>query len=246
MFTIINNIQWIGGVLAPNDKIYFVQHNQNDILILDTTDESITKIHNNLDVSNAWVGGVLATDGNIYCVPFNSNKVLQIDTVAGSATTIWDGSIDLSYNTGKWAGGVLAQNGIIYCIPYNSTFVLAIDINSQTANKIYTDTIENNKTVYNLPSSTTGKWYGGTLSTNGLIYMMPYDYDKIGIIDYNTTTAGATFKQITGGTQKYVGSVLAPNGKIYGVPNYNNNIIEIKTGIPYHPPWMLAPEFNKL
>jgi hypothetical protein len=44
----------------------------------------------------------------------------------------------------------------------------------------------------------------------------------------------------------YNGGVLAPNGKIYGVPVATSNILVINTGLPKLPPWMLNPLFNKI
>jgi hypothetical protein len=65
------------------------------------------------------------------------------------------------------------------------------------------------------------------------------------IIDPLTNTADTT--TITGltGSNKWLGGVLAPNGKIYGFPRDATNVLQIKTGLPKLPPWMLQAYFNK-
>jgi hypothetical protein len=45
--------------------------------------------------------------------------------------------------------------------------------------------------------------------------------------------------------QGWFGGVLAPNGRIYGVPATRPNIYVIQTGLPKYPNWMLDPYFNK-
>jgi hypothetical protein len=63
------------------------------------------------------------------------------------------------------------------------------------------------------------------------------------IIDPDTDTTTT----ITGlsGSKKYFGGVLAPNGKIYGIPYEADNVLQIKTGLPIYPSWMLEAYFNK-
>ncbi len=59
-------------------------------------------------------------------------------------------------------------------------------------------------------------------------------------------TVGFTFT--TGSTlasERFVGGVLAPNGKVYGIPYFSSGILEVTPEFPSLQPWMLAPEFNK-
>ena len=74
---------------------------------------------------------------------------------------------------------------------------------------------------------------------------MPANSSSVLIIDPVTNTVDTT--TITGltGTLKWIGGVLAPNGKIYCIPYASINILVINTGIPKLPPWMLKPQFNK-
>ena len=122
----------------------------------------------------------------------------------------------------KWQGGVLAPNGKIYCIPLQASQVGIINP--------YTDTI-------NL-STITGayggdyKWIGGVLAPNGKIYCIPWRSTVVGIIDPVTNTIDMTtitsskYPSILTGDGKWSGGVLAPNGKIYFIPQ-NSTVVGI-------------------
>jgi hypothetical protein len=63
------------------------------------------------------------------------------------------------------------------------------------------------------------KWAGGVLHSNGLIYGIPFNDNRILVINPNSNTA-TTWSDSNIGTAdlKYFGGVLHPNGKIYGIP----------------------------
>lgn len=230
---IINDYQWSSSVIYEN-KIFFIPYCHNDILIINTIDNSISYIsYNNInDISNnKWSGGILAPNGKIFCIPYNSNYIAIIDPEELNIETIYIDNIN--YNQ-KWNSGVLAQNGYIFCIPSNSDKILKIN----TYDNTYSFIDINNE---NIPD----KWYGGTLSTNGLIYMMPYNSDKLLIIDPNTDLY-LIKNNIGNNNNDWVGSILVPNGKIYGIPCNNTSVLIIKTGYPQLLNWMISPEFNKL
>jgi len=50
---------------------------------------------------------------------------------------------------------------------------------------------------------------------------------------------------LTDRNTKYGGGVLAPNGKIYGIPINVDNVLIINYGLPKYPNWMLQAYFNK-
>lgn len=57
------------------------------------------------------------------------------------------------------------------------------------------------------------------------------------------------FGSLSSGTAKWIGGVLAPNGKIYGVPYYSTQVLEIDPSYTagqeiYH--WSLSAYVNKL
>lgn len=102
-------------------------------------------------------------------------------------------------------GAVLAPNGKIYTIPYSATNVIEIDPENQTSKSI----------GVNLGTNST-KYVGGVLASNGLIYAMPETALKILQINpYNKTVVELTFTPTLTGF--YKGTVLHPNGKIYGM-----------------------------
>jgi len=78
--------KYIGGVLAPNGKIYCVPNNSTQILVIDPATNT-TALFGNFSSSHKWFGGVLAPNGKIYCVPFNSTQILVIDPKAEPNST---------------------------------------------------------------------------------------------------------------------------------------------------------------
>ena len=119
------NNKWLGGVLAPNGKIYGIPGNSTQILEIDPVNQT-TSLFGSLSGGTKWYGGVLAPNGKIYGISRNSTQILEIDPV--NQTTSLFGNLT---GENKWLGGVLAPNGKIYGIPFYSTQVLEIsDINS--------------------------------------------------------------------------------------------------------------------
>ena len=119
---------WVGGVLAPNGKIYGIPVNSTTVLEIDPETQTATTF-GSLSGTQKWYGGVLAPNGKIYGIPFGSTAVLEIDPETQTATTF--GSLP---GTHKWWGGVLAPNGKVYGIPLNSATILEI-----TSSAILTD-----------------------------------------------------------------------------------------------------------
>ena len=110
--------KWIGGVLAPNGKIYGIPYNSTQVLEIDPVTQTTT-LFGSLSGLEKWRGGVLAPNGKIYGIPASSTQVLEIDPV--TQTTTLFGSLA---GSSKWIGGVLAPNGKIYGIPFSITQVL--------------------------------------------------------------------------------------------------------------------------
>ena len=231
---------WVGGVLAPDSRIYGIPHNINKVLRINTANDTAI----NIDISGGtpgaspyYYGGVLAPNGRIYGIPFGATAVLVIDPVAGTSQTDIAGLTGLPAGN-KWAGGVLAPNGNIYCVPYDSNNVLVINTNTNTTSTF---------SVTGLTGS--NKYAGGVLGLDGKIYCSPNSATSVLVIDpvTNTGTITSISNLPSGGLYKWAaGGVLAPNGKIYLTPGTSTRIGVIKTSLPTQEPWMLAPEFNKL
>ena len=71
--------KWLGGVLAPNGRIYCVPLSSTQILEIDPETQT-TQLFGSLAGVQKWSGGVLAPNGRIYCVPYNSTQVLEYRT----------------------------------------------------------------------------------------------------------------------------------------------------------------------
>ena len=70
--------KWIGGVLAPNGKIYGIPDDSTSVLCIDPSNNTTSRF-GSLSGTGKWVGGVLAPNGKIYGIPYNSTTVLCID-----------------------------------------------------------------------------------------------------------------------------------------------------------------------
>jgi hypothetical protein len=110
--------------------------------------------------------------------------------------------------TEKYSAAVFApSNGNIYFIPYNNVQVGVL--NTQT--NVFSVILQ----TFNQDGR---KYSGGVLSKDGTkVYMIPYNEARIGVVDVNTHTI-TTISILTTVNKKYVGGVLAGNGKVYLVP----------------------------
>ena len=199
--------KWLGGVLAPNGKIYGIPSGSTSVLAVDPATNTASTFGSLTTGIEKWFGGSLAPNGKIYGIPYSSTSVLIIDPDTNTTSTFGNLTGNL-----KWAGGVLAPNGKIYGIPYDSTSILVIDPTTNTVS-----------TFGNLTG--TNKWVGGVLAPDGKIYGIAYSSTSVLIIDPATNTT-STFGSLTG-TIKWTGGVLASNGKIYGIPYGSTSVLII-------------------
>ena len=192
--------KWLGGVLAPNGKIYAIPCDRSDVLIIDPATDTADKdtITDLGGGGTKWIGGVLAPDGKIYGMPFNADHVLIVDPATDTADI---SSISVPADAGKWQGGVLAPNGKIYGIPCDAESVLVIDPATGTADY----------TSIPVPPGTQ-KWHGGVLAPNGKIYGIPWNATSVLIIDPVAGTADTTTISGLAGTNKWVGGCWHPMG----------------------------------
>ena len=66
-----------------------------------------------------------------------------------------------------------------------------------------------------------------------------------GVTDVSFAPQVSTFGSLFG-SSKWAGGVLAPNGKIYGIPCYSTTVLEIDVGSCYDScDWALSPLVNK-
>jgi hypothetical protein len=218
--------KWAGGVLGINGKIYGIPFARNQILVIDPSTYATSYVGS----PTGWIGGVLGPTGHIYGIPFNSNDVLVINTSTDTYSTFPSGAV----GSAKWQGGVLGPNGQIYGMPFNTASILMIDPIAGTANPA----------AILVPTAVLGGWVGAVLGMNGKIYAIPANGGQVLIID--GTTVDVVSLPVPAGSTKWAGGVLTPGGSIYGTPNSASSVLIIRPGLPTLPPWMLAPEFNKL
>lgn len=210
-----NSYKWSGGVLATNGKIYGIPYNSNNMLIIDTSNNTYS-LYGSLSGVDKWSSGVLAPNGRIYGIPSSSNSILKFYPQDQSFS-----NIDISQYSGnlKWSGGVLAPNGKIYCIPHNSNSILLIDTE-------YND-ITKDIAIEEIYSEVFRKWSGGVLAPNNCIYAIPFNANQV--LKINTTDDSITLIGNLRGTSKWSGGVLGANGKIYGIPYNSGSVLEIDT-----------------
>ena len=267
--------KWAGGVLAPNGKIYGIPENSSDILIIDPEAGTATRSNMGASLSGSakWAGGVLAPNGKIYGIPENSSDILIIDPEAGTATRSNMGA-SLSGSV-KWQGGVLAPNGKIYCAPFNASSILVIDTNlgtattiSAPANKYTGGVLGVDSNVYFMPrgassvlkidtslniatlvapvASSSDAYTGGTILANAKIYSSSFNAAQF--IEIDVVNSIFAEKAGVSGVAKWWGCVLAPNGKIYGIPFNATNISILEPNSTIESltlKYCLSPHINK-
>lgn len=251
--------KWIGGVLAPNGKIYCSPYFAQCVLIIDTSNDTVnltdivgitstnpiygaTPSTNGLlwrsTNTESFGGAVLAPNGKVYFIPAAAYGILEINPENNTVNTSYRYPSTIRVNNQRFSffGSCLAPDGNIYLAPWNFNKFLKIDVTKT----LPTDRFVNIQTV-----SPGSLWQGLVCGQNGKLYAIPFNSSVVAIIDPLTSTVNLT--KITGitGTLKYSGGVLGPDGIIYCIPRNASKIMTIKTGIPTLPPWMLAPEFNK-
>lgn len=198
------NGAYIGGVLAPNGKIYCIPYNATSVGVIDPTAGTFTTF-GTAGSGGAYYGGVLAPNGKIYCIPFNATAVGVIDPVAGTFVT--NTVSGAAPGSSAYNGGVLAPNGKIYCFPHRATTIGVID---PTANTFVTNTVT-------ITNGTADNYYiGGVLAPNGNIYVAHGSSGSWNspVIDTTANTFNTTTVTGTSPTYGSGGIVLLPTGKI--------------------------------
>ena len=226
--------KYIGGVLAPNGKIYCVPHNATQVLIIDPLALTYTLMAGAIAGSAKYAGGCLSTfNGKIYCAPHDATDILVIDPSTDTWTQVASG---LPAGSSKWYGICHGADGYLYAIPSSSTDILRIDPSTDTTSVVSPA----------LPA-TPNKYQGGCVGPDGKIYCAPYDSADYLVIDtlqqsWTAYAMGAT------GTNKFSGLVHAVDGQLYGVPySVTNGFLQVRN---YMAPALgfdltLSPYLNK-
>jgi hypothetical protein len=114
--------------------------------------------------------------------------------------------------------GVLAPNGKIYLAPRNGSLLSVIDPSTNTVSVI-NSTFPGGAAFYT----------GGVLAPNGKIYLNQAGISVGRVIDPATNTVATpyTFSGITTSLNGQFVFVVAPNGKLYGMPITGNSLIRV-------------------
>lgn len=214
-----------------------------------------------------WFGGVTHPNGYHYCIPASSVSFLIIkDTDPKNLfPTAVLSTLGLTLNSDpqKYQGGVLAGDGCIYAFPRtNATTVLKIDPSNTTASIYGTATQSDYGGARDRETGATGvpltagdggallptgdplfvqKWHSSVIGMDGKLYAIPYDVEKVLIMDIYAADAQklelTNFGLNLVGISKWVGACLHPNGKIYCCARGSNMVLVIDTN-------PLSPTYN--
>ena len=124
--TLTGTSRYIGGVLAPNGKIYGIPYSSSQILEINPTTQTASLFGSVGAGTSKWMGGALGPNGYIYAIPYDSTTILELNPTTSGTTTY--GSLS---GLNKYSGGITAANGRIYGLPRDSTSVLQLGL-SQT------------------------------------------------------------------------------------------------------------------
>jgi streptogramin lyase len=234
-----NSDYFIGAVASRNGKIYGIPGISSSVVAIgvsaaNKSPQWITKPHEvssrcgfvtslgNVGIAtttNQYFSGCLGVDGKIYAIPFDSNYVLKIDP--NKETISLESYIPdfPGYSGPSFSSSIALKDGRICGIPYYSDKVIFYDPQTQQ----YTESNQIN-----------GQWVGGSLAPNGKIYCPGIRTRRTLVIDPVAGTASTSVFSPIGtaddplaNPSNWAGGVLAPNGKIYGVPFGATNVLEI-------------------
>lgn len=237
--------------LAPNGKIYMAPRSANYIGVIDTANDTYYSI--SISSVSPSLGGLkynqsaLGKNGFLYFFPHDSSlPILKLNINNDTFTTIAQ-----VFPISSYLGAITGPDGNPYGIPGSNATQRIRGIN--TDNDTFDDSPDLNKTTAFFPQGA----QGGILSLQGEIWLPPNSYSTNSpehIAKYNIYTKTFTYYNIPTLQRpqilRRVGGILGTNGKIYFLPNFEDNsqpdqrVYAFKTGIPSLSNWMIAPEFN--
>ena len=251
--TVTTNGKFWRCALAPNGRIFMAPRSATWIGVVDTNNNTYTSI----DISNVtgaalnglnYVQSATAKNGFLYMFPhFNSLPILKINPVDLSFT-----QISQVFPLTSYLGAVTGPDGNPYGMPGDNGTqrIRGIDVSGDA----FMDSPDLNKTSTFFPNGV----QGGVVSLQGEIWFPPNSYGTTTpqhLGKYNVFTKTFTYYNIPSPERNQilyrVGAVLAPNGKLYFMPNYEDvtlpdqRVFAFKTGIPQLQPWMMSPGFNQ-
>lgn len=234
-------LKWRGAATSADGRfVIFNPNTSNDVMRLDTTNNSITFIPTGLTGTEKFGTACLAPNGLIYHTPANMIAAGQAvgitNATAGTFTTF--GTIPASSLISR--GGVLYRNKI-YC-----------PVRSGTSQFYIVDTVANTLTGVGAIVSLSNRYFGSTIGADEKIYCFPYNNDggNLNLMIIDPVTDTASFRLLATGatsTNNFIDCATGATGtKIYGIsaePTLNCALIRL--GVPKLFPWEVNTCFNK-
>lgn len=270
-----SGLQYSGGVLLRNGKIFFIPSSQTTALIYDpVTDATNVPPGRYSNIAQKHAGGVLMQDGRVFMCPYNSTNSYIYDPILNTnmiPTGLYAGS-------GAFTGCVLLPDGRVFMIPFNSTTARIYDPVTDTlitpagtypgSAAFFGGVLLPDGRVFICPSSTTSAriydpvtdtlitpsgaypgvnaFYGGVLLPDGRVFMVPFNATTARIYDPITDTV-TTPTGTYPGNQAFIGGVLMQDGRVFLAPYYTTNAIIVGPAATYDfsIPTVLVPTYNK-
>eukprot|EP00055_Hartaetosiga_balthica_P004521 m.11919 g.11919 ORF g.11919 m.11919 type:complete len:416 (+) comp3921_c0_seq1:70-1317(+) len=205
-----NSMNWKGAVTGKNGLVYFMPSNSDTILIFDPKTDGMSLRKTGVAGSSRYSSGVVLDDGKIYAIPLHATVMLMYDPETDALETYSIVGVD---GTGEqWYGGGVGIDGNVYGVPYTHTHVLVVYTKTHLANA-------------SIPSMLVGaglrKWNGAAHPPNSdVIFCVPANANAILMIDTKTSSVDYTTLTVSlSQNHKWGWGVVAPNGKVYGVPD---------------------------
>jgi len=242
-----------GGTLGPDGIIYFSRapgNSPNDHFVkVDTRTDTVTRVSSTV-YNKTYLGCCLAADSNIYAFPrgYGSSNIAVLDYATDTISfPSWLEPLQSIIKDRGMAGGTLGYNSNVYICPLvtnGGNRMIELD----PANQAFTAFDVGVLNVY--PDIDVTQWTAFTGAVNGRdnrVYFIPRNRNVVVAVMYIDTTTrqlGAIRRSVVGG---YFGGVLAPNGKIYCIPNdiQTQYVLTIIPGMSSGPDWPLGPVHNK-
>ena len=212
----VGSMGYRGAILADNGNIYMCPRQQTNMLELDPSDDSFTKISLSGVSAKEYTGGMLASNGNIYCPAFEGGtKILEFEPSTGNNFEVVPNTSHGNYylNT-RNIGGCTLPSGNVMFQPRNSG-----------------GSFTNYDPVTNKPIKAGTKslsmdfeYMGCVPHPNGNVYVMPFNGGKVSYVNESTDTWTDVDVSSVVGSQACQGGVIMADGRICGVPYASNGI----------------------
>jgi hypothetical protein len=219
---------WLGGVKAPNGRIYIMPSSDKTIAEYDPVTNTAQTFGDLGTIPHKYFGAVLHSNGKIYGIPNYAKEVLEIDPGDGLGTENPPTYTQFATTpiNGKHAGGFLAPNGKIYAFGHGGS--------SEVDPILEIDPLTHS--TYEWESAHSGV-IGCCLAPSGRGYGMPFDAKYYYYLTPESRYLGhGSISNSERNVNRFCGCVLTNKGKIVGIP-YNNKYIEVLTFNLGDGPW---------